>query len=213
MRVRRRTPALALPVAVILGLGGCSSDDVPEPGSGVTTSAAPTAPVSETPETPETPESPEPEPTATEPTPPPRPAAMDDTGKKGAQAAAEHFIALLNFGLASGNSQPLAAIRFPDMCVTCGNFIDRIDSYDDSNYSVDGGVGSLSNLNVSDRDTLTGGYAVFATFATETMTVTDAGGDVVESVGYDDGNLQIDVMHDGTDWKVMSMVTDQGRAE
>ncbi|SDS86552.1 hypothetical protein SAMN04489860_2566 [Paraoerskovia marina] len=210
MRVRRRTLALVLPVALALSLGGCSSDDEPEPGSGVTTSAASTASASETPEPAE---SPEPEPAETAPTPPPRPTAMDDTGKKGAQAAAEYFIALLNFGLASGNSQPLAAIRLPDMCVTCGNFIDRIDSYDDSNYSVEGGVGSLSDLDVSERDTLTGGYAVFAKFATETMTVTDPGGDVVESVGGDDGNLQIDVMHDGTDWKVMSMVTDQGRAE
>ncbi|WP_043109173.1 DUF6318 family protein [Paraoerskovia marina] len=210
MRVRRRTLALALPVAVILGLGGCSSDDEPEPGSGVTTSAAPTA---SEPEPTEPAESPEPEPTETGPTPPPRPAAMDDTGKKGAQAAAKHFIALTEYSAISGDSRSLRAMTYSSTCTTCKAFITEAEEIKSNGYIVSGGKNDLTNITVSDRDQLTGGYAVLAAFNSEEMTISEAGGEAVHVYDGDSGNVQIDVVHDGDDWRVMALVTDQGRAK
>ncbi|SDS86628.1 hypothetical protein SAMN04489860_2568 [Paraoerskovia marina] len=207
MRVRRRTPALALPVALILGLGSCSSGDEPGPGTDATTSTAPTGSASETTEIPES------EPSETAPTPPPRPAAMHDTGKKGAQAAAEHFIALVGYALQGGDTAPLQEIRFAGMCSSCQNFIDTADQYSADGAFVEGGAISLSDFTVSDRDSLTGGHAVSAAFSMEEMIVTASDGDEVESFEPDTGYLQIDVVHDGDDWRVMAMTSDQGAAQ
>lgn len=209
MRVRRRTLAVGLPVALVLGLGACTSDDVaPETPRAAPTSEAP----SETP-TAEPTETPEPEPTESGPTPPARPAAMDDTGKKGAQAAAEYFIAVLGYSPKAGDSTILREMTYSSICKSCTNFIDEAEEFGAKNYVVTGGEGQLTNIVVSDRDELTGGYAVSAAFETEEMVVTDPDGSEVTTYEYDKGFLQIDVVHDGDGWRVMAMVTDQDGAQ
>ncbi|WP_157270270.1 DUF6318 family protein [Paraoerskovia marina] len=169
--------------------------------------------MSETPETPEPTESPEPEPTETGPTPPPRPAAMDDTGKKGAQAAAEYFISLLGYAFQSGESESIREMSLSATCISCENFAERADSHRDSDYVVVGGETTLSGLKVSDRDPLTGGFAVSGAFETSEMAVSTSDGENVGVSRSDDGFIQIDVLHDENTWRVMAVVTDQDSAE
>ncbi|SDS86707.1 hypothetical protein SAMN04489860_2570 [Paraoerskovia marina] len=209
MRVRRRTLALALPVALVLGLGGCTSDDEPEPGASATTTTAPTAPA---PETPEPTESPKPEPTATGPTPPPRPAAMDDTGKKGAQAAAEYFMLVMNYTFRSGDTSEIIAISY-ETCATCDYVVANSSEYASKGWLVDGGAVELMDVEVSEKDELTGAFGVTARFESEEMLVLDKDGEVAENFDADTGYLQFDTMHDGEDWRAVGMISDQGEAE
>ncbi|SDS01813.1 hypothetical protein SAMN04489860_0607 [Paraoerskovia marina] len=210
MRVRRRTLALALPVALILGLGGCTSDDEPEPGASATTTTAPTAPASETTEPTE---SPEPEPTATGPTPPPRPVAMDATGKKGARAAAEYFIALVTYAYATGDVSQLEEMAYPSTCTACSSIIKEAAKVETDGYSSTWGETKLWDFEVSDKDSLTGGFAVTMAFSEPAGELRDASGKILDEWEYDDGWMQFDAMHDGTRWRALAIVTDQDAAE
>ncbi|WP_282706026.1 DUF6318 family protein [Paraoerskovia marina] len=190
-------------------MGGCSFGDEPEPGTGATTSAAPTA---SEPKTTEPTESPEPEPTETGPTPPPRPAAMDDTGKKGAQAAAEYFIALTTYASMTGETTELAAMSNDSTCGFCVAVVEEAEEYETSGYTVTGGATEISNLQTGDKDSLTGGYAVTTAFSADERKVHDASGTEVNSWDRDTGFLQIDLVHDGSSWRTLALTTDQGEA-
>ncbi|SDS86955.1 hypothetical protein SAMN04489860_2578 [Paraoerskovia marina] len=206
MRVRHRTPALALPVALILGLGGCSSDDEPESGASVTTSAAPTT-SEPTPTEPS--ETREPEPTETGPTPPPRPAAMDDTGKKGARAAAEYFIALTEYAMTTGDTRALTEMAYESTCTTCESLIADAKDWAERDLVVDMAGTELSDFEVNDRDSLTGGYAVTMAFVQPAGSLTDVDGKVQDQWGEDTGWMQFDAMHDGERWRALQLTTDQ----
>lgn len=210
MRVRRRTLTLTLPVALILGIGACSPDE-PHVEQAETTTPVEIDPPLETSPADEPDETPDP--TATGPTPPARPAAMNDTGKKGAQAAAEYFVSLVQYTYLSGDITLLNENSYLATCGTCSAVIEDVNLYAESNYTTSWGTTELSEFEVSDRDQLTGGFAVTMAFSEPAGDVRTAAGEVVEEWEADEGWMQVDVMHDGEQWRTLALVTDQDDAE
>ncbi|MPV50039.1 hypothetical protein GCG21_08475 [Pseudactinotalea sp. HY160] len=112
----RRTGIAATILAGTMLVTGCSGGDEPSAGPPTTDTAGPTT--TEPPTTEQTTPNEEPVP---EPNPlpkPERPAAMDDTGAKGAIAAAEYFLELHNYAASTGDISDFQAMG-RDACDFC----------------------------------------------------------------------------------------------
>ncbi|QGH69480.1 DUF6318 family protein [Pseudactinotalea sp. HY158] len=125
----RRTGIAATILAGTMLVTGCSGGDEPSAGPPTTDTAGPTT--TEPPTTEQTTPSEEP---VTEPSPlpkPERPAAMEDTGKKGAIAAAEYFFDLYNYAASTGDVESFLAMGHTscDFCTkTASQFSARYDA-------------------------------------------------------------------------------------
>ncbi|MPV50041.1 hypothetical protein GCG21_08485 [Pseudactinotalea sp. HY160] len=134
----RRTGIAATILAGTMLLTGCSGGDESSAGPPTTDTAGPTT--TETPTTEQTTPNEEPVP---EPNPlpkPERPAAMDDTGAKGAIAAAEYFFDLYNYVQSTGETELLESISTP-RCTACSSLRERVSEiYANGGYMVGGGT-------------------------------------------------------------------------
>ncbi|MHA7618103.1 DUF6318 family protein [Cellulosimicrobium cellulans] len=178
-------------------VAGCTGGGEPAPSPPVETSAE--ASVTETPE---------PEPTTTGPPKPERPAAMERDDAEGAAAAAEYFLELYDDVLTTGDTTEWDSMSWTETCEFCTNVSADAAEIASSGDDYAGSAIALSNINVGELDTLIGGYPVTAEFKQDALVRTDSAGTIVEKSGPSDGRLQIDMLHDGAGWRVLSLTVE-----
>ena len=192
-RARRRSLALGAVVAVGLVVTGCTGGE-PEPSPSVEESGGSTPT-----------ETPEPTPTETGPAKPERPAAMDRTDGEGAAAAAEYFLSLYGHVLATGDTAEWDAMSWADTCEFCTNV--RADAMEiaAAGDTYDGADITISAVSPGELDTFANAYPVVADFQQAALLRTSPNGEVLEEEAGSSGRLQIDMMHDGSGWRVLAL--------
>ena len=193
-RARRRSLALGVVVAVGLVVAGCTGGDEPEPSPTVEETVHPTPT-----------ETPEPTPTEAGPAKPERPAAMDRTDGAGAAAAAEYFLSLYGYVLATGDTTEWDAMTWAETCEFCTNVHADAAEIAAAGDAYEGAEITVSSVTPGELDTFVGAYPVVADFAQAALVRTSATGEIVEENGGSSGRLQIDMMHDGTNWRVLAL--------
>lgn len=213
--VRRRALALALALTSVVAMGGCTSDDEPEPGTAssapavdeTTTDAGDGTAGDEEPTTEPAPDESHPDipPPPAEPVPP---AAMDDLGPDGAEAAARYFLEeLLEYSTTTADFTQWEAMTYGDLCDFCTHVNATFNDIDRDEYTIRGGGVTLSNVETGDRDSLYGLYPVFAYLTQEDQQMYSPKGEATADVAtLPSGEFKIEVANGGSGWRVMSVV-------
>ncbi|MGW9416957.1 DUF6318 family protein [Cellulosimicrobium funkei] len=175
-------------------VAGCTGGGGPAPSPPVETSAEP----SET-------ETPEPEPTTTGPPKPERPAAMERDDAEGAAAAAEYFLSLYGYVLATGDTAEWDAMTWAETCEFCASVREDAIEIAESGDRFSGSEILISNVEVAELDSFTGAYPVLASYEQNPYQRLDGTGDVVDQGSGGRGELQIDVLHTGTGWATAAL--------
>lgn len=143
-RARRRVLGLGAVVTVGLVVGGCTAEDPVEP-----------EPSTSTAESPEVTEEPEPTPTETGPVKPERPAAMEQEDAEGAAAAAEYYLELYPYVMATGDTAEWEAMSH-EACDGCRGLIDDASLRESDGDVFLGGELAATTGEMYARDELTG---------------------------------------------------------
>lgn len=188
-RSRPRRAALAT-LAVTLamtGLAGCTKpapDPSPTPSS---TSASPTP----------TETSPSPTPS---PTPPPKPEAWSRDDDTGALAAAQYFMDLYNYVIATGDLTEWKALAAPD-CDFCQSVATTTASTYEVGGEIQGGSISVSDAAVVGRDEAFAVTTVELKYATTEVRDLGPDGAVTSSTPAEDGWVLVDLYYSGAGWQ------------
>lgn len=193
-RARRRSLAVGAVVAVGWVVAGCTGGG--DPGA---------SPSVEEPVAPSPSESPEPTPTESGPVKPERPAAMDRDDAQGAAAAAEYFLSLYGYVLATGDTAEWDAMTWAETCEFCTNVQADAQEIAQAGDSYEGAEITVSAVSPGDLDTFVGAYPVVADFRQAALVRTSQTGEVVERSDESAGRLQIDMLHDGASWRVLAL--------
>lgn len=197
-------------LAVALLVSACS--DAQEPGGdptatggdvGTATDAGGTEPTPTGPDPAETDEPTDPVPAPSPQPEPERPAAMDDTGEKGAVAAAEYFFELYNYATTTGDVGGLEDMSHED-CGFCSSVITSINgAYEDGGRI----VGSIATIDIKRVEPTVDGLAFALVFGLEVSdgTRVSSGGEetAIDGVDYDDASLGIQKVDEG--WVVLTV--------
>lgn len=168
-RARRRVVAVGAVVLVGL-LAGCTGEEPVEPD-----------PSSSTTESPEPTEEPEPTPTETGPVKPERPAAMDQQDGEGAAAAAEYFLELYPYVMATGDTAEWEAMAH-EACGFCDDAIGQAETIKSRADVYSGGETDVVVVGEYARDDLTGIFPLDARVDQTPIVITDsAGGELFAS--------------------------------
>ena len=178
--------AVAVVVAGVLVVAGCSGD----PGPTTTPVVTSTPTVEPTPE-------PDPEP-APEAVPPERPAAMDTVDADGAEAAVTYFLSLYPYVYATGDLQEWRELSDPE-CIFCTSVIDNVEALVDKDQHSVGGLVTLSELESRPVDQ-GDAWMVQVRLHQEASTNVDADGAVVDEYSVETVDNSVFVFHDGSQW-------------
>lgn len=186
-------PAVAC-VVLVGALGACGSGTpVAEPSGDVTATAEPTPTVTP---------SPEPSPSQTDDAAPPRPAAMDRTDGEGAAAAAQYFMSLYEYVNMSQDLSEWSAITFPT-CEFCEKTRGVVEGMASSQSHLEGGEITSRVVTTYEMDTLLGGYPLDVEVTQGPARIVDATGAVTNETAGSTGVLRVEVVHDGTMWRLV----------
>ncbi|MFF2267186.1 DUF6318 family protein [Cellulosimicrobium cellulans] len=150
-------------------------------------------------------ETPEPTPTETGPAKPERPAAMERDDAEGAAAAAEYFLSLYGYVLATGDTAEWDAMTWAETCEFCANVRSDAQEIAKAGDTYEGAEITVSAVSPGEFDTFVGAYPVAAEFRQAALVRTSPSGEIVEESDDSTGHLQIDMMHDGTGWRVLAL--------
>jgi hypothetical protein len=195
-RARRRSLALGVVVAVGVVVAGCTGggEPVPSPSAEESVEPSPT-------------ETPEPEPTETGPVKPERPAAMDRTDGEGAAAAAEYFLDLYPYVMATGDTTEWDAMTWDETCGFCTGV--RADAVEvaTNGEAFTGGELTLTNGDIGELDTFVNAYPILYDYAQAPHLRLAADGTVVSEGDGSSGRFQIDMSNNGGNWTVLAVGT------
>ncbi|WP_418275951.1 DUF6318 family protein [Isoptericola jiangsuensis] len=191
--------AAAAPAALILLLAGCTGPGS-TPASGPTPAAEPSASSAAPAETP----SPSPSPTPSV-EPPERPVALDDDGVEGAKAAAEYFVALDSYIMATNDTAAYEQLSHP-LCETCANRLDQAREIAEGAYEFTGGEGTTRILEVYQQDESTRIWPIDVEVTVDEVTITDSEGTVQFSEDVTVDQQRFEVVMGGQGWKIVAVV-------
>ncbi|WP_246857937.1 DUF6318 family protein [Oerskovia sp. KBS0722] len=187
--------------AVLASLvAGCSSTDP------VIESPAPV--VSEEP-SPTPDPNPTPTPTPAGPVKPERPADMDRTDQVGAAAAATYFLELYPYVMATGDLTEWDAMTWAELCSFCTASRDRQLQRAAASETYEGGQVSVDVEQSFPLDTLIGGYPLDIRLEQAEAVIRDAAGAEKERQGGFTGTFRVEMLHDGTNWRVLTVGTEE----
>ncbi|WP_318280490.1 DUF6318 family protein [Cellulosimicrobium funkei] len=196
-RSSARRRALALGVVVTAGclVAGCTGGGEPAPSPPVETSAEPS--VTGTPE---------PEPTTTGPPKPERPAAMDRDDAEGAAAAAEYFLELYPYVMATGDTADWEAMSH-SQCDTCSDFLEqaRTISLRDDVFSGGTVAATVDEPGRYVRDEATGLQPLDLTFEQEPISIVDKDGAEVFSTPMESDTRRVEMGTLDGEWIVVTI--------
>lgn len=176
-----------LAVAAGLFLAGCtgSAPDV-TPSSGPT-SASPSA--SPSPSLPVRPE---------------RPQAMKRNDAEGAAAAAEYFIELYPYVMATGDTEEFEAMSHR-ACGFCEDALEQAERIADGGYAYSGGDTNLTVITTYARDELTGIYPLDVEISQKSSLISDGDGEEIHAVKDKDSESRIEMGLRKNDWVVVAV--------
>ncbi|MFF8346246.1 DUF6318 family protein [Cellulosimicrobium funkei] len=192
---RRRTLALGVVVTAGCLVAGCTGGGEPAPSPPVETSAE--ASVTETPE---------PEPTTTGPPKPERPAAMERDDAEGAAAAAEYFLELYPYVMATGDTADWEAMSH-SQCDTCSDFLEqaRTISLRDDVFSGGTVAATVDEPGRYVRDEATGLQPLDLTFEQEPISIVDRDGAEVFSTSMESDTRRVEMGTLDGEWIVVTI--------
>ncbi len=189
--VGRRIAMATLSAALVAGVLSACDSATPGPTE-PPVSPTPTVAVSPDPTPSETP--------LAEPTKPPEMARSDELG---AVAAAEYFMALFNYVLATGDLTEWNQASDPD-CRFCSNVRDDVGPVYASGGRYDGGVVALSDAKVIGFDETLRVHAVQLAFVGAPGAVVDSAGNTTDTVDAASGYLVLDVGYTNNGWRLVT---------
>nr|WP_146177626.1 DUF6318 family protein [Sphaerisporangium cinnabarinum] len=196
-RSSARRRALALGVVVTAGclVAGCTGGGDPAPSPPVETSTEPSVT-----------EPPEPEPTTTGPPKPERPAAMERDDAEGAAAAAEYFLELYPYVMATGDTAEWEAMSH-SQCDTCSDFLEqaRTISLRDDLFSGGRVVATVDEPGRYVRDEATGLQPLDLTFEQEPISILDKDGTEVFSTSIESDTRRVEMGTLDGEWVVVTI--------
>ena len=195
-RARRRSLAVGVGGAVGWVVAGCTGGDDPGPSPSVDEPVVPSPTESE-------PESPEPSPTETGPAKPERPAAMDRDDAEGAAAAAEYFLELYPYVMATGDTTEWDAMTWAGTCGFCTGVRDNAIEIQSAGDVYSGSETTINSAEAGEVDTLTGGRAVIVDVVQAPHRRTGSDGKVIAEGGQVTGRLHVDVLFTDGRWYIV----------
>ncbi len=194
-RARRRALAVGVVAAVGWVVAGCTGGEEPDPSPsvGVSAESSPT-------------ETPEASPTEAGPVKPERPAAMDRDDAEGAAAAAEYFLSLYGYVLATGDTAEWDAMTWAETCEFCANVKADAEAVSLAGDTYEGAEITVTNPDV-DFDDFANGYAILFDFQQSPHRRITPDGSVVSEDDGGDGRLQIDLSAATGDWLVLAVTS------
>jgi hypothetical protein len=181
-----------LVVAVGLVLSGCTGStpdpDVAgsstrEPTPGVSASASPTPSVPAKPE---------------------RPDAMKRDDAEGAAAAAEYFIELYPYVMATGDTEEFEAMSHR-ACGFCEDALEQATKIEDGGWAYVGGESTLSVTQIYRRDDLTGIFPLDAEISQESSRITGRNGEELYSVESKMFDRRVEMGRRNGEWVVVTV--------
>lgn len=191
-RARRRSLAVGAVVAVGWVVAGCTGGG--DPGA---------SPSVEEPVAPSPSQSPEPTPTETGPVKPERPAAMDRDDAEGAAAAAEYFLELYPYVMATGDTTEWDAMTWAETCGFCIGVRDTALEIRSAGDSYSGSETTVDSAEAGEVDTLTGGRAVIVDVVQGAHIRTASNGAVITEGDEVTARLHVDVVFTQGQWYIV----------
>jgi hypothetical protein len=115
------------------------------------------------------------------PTKPERPDAMERDDAKGAAAAAEYFIELYPYVMATGDTKEFEAMSHR-ACGFCDDALEQAKRIEEGGWAYTGGGSTLSLVEAYKRDELTGVYPLDVEISQESSQISESGGAQLDSV-------------------------------
>ncbi|UKJ65025.1 hypothetical protein H1Q78_06635 [Cellulosimicrobium cellulans] len=150
-------------------------------------------------------ETPEPTPTETGPAKPERPAAMDRDDAEGAAAAAEYFLELYPYVMATGDTVEWEAMSHAE-CGYCSGSLENANWLVETQSVFTGGATTTEVLHNYSRDEATGIYPVDLRSTQESILVVDEAGETVEQVDEDVLDVRVEVGRNAGIWVIVEVV-------
>jgi hypothetical protein len=195
-RARRRSLAVGVVLAVGWVVAGCTGGGDPGPSPSV-----------EEPVVPSPSETPEPTPTESGPVKPERPAAMERDDAEGAAAAAEYFLELYPYVMATGDTTEWDAMTWAETCGFCTGVKSDATEIAEAGDRFSGGGLTLSNGDVGEFDDLVGGFPILYDYTQDPHVRARADGTVESEDDGSSGRFQIDVLKRDDQWLVLAVGT------
>lgn len=148
---------------------------------------------------------PEPSPTETGPVKPERPAAMERDDAEGAAAAAEYFLELYPYVMATGDTVEWDAMTWAETCGFCSSVSKDAQSIAESGHTFTGGDVTAELEKLWPIDELIGGYPVDINATMLDGQVIDGVGNVVREVDGFDGVMEVGLLYDQAGWRVLAV--------
>ncbi len=189
-----RPTSIALGAALVLGLLAACSSATPSPTATLT---SPPATVSTS----------APPPSATPESPPVQPPEMQRSDEVGAVAAAEYFMALWAYSVASGDLSEWDALSATG-CTFCSRVRDDVIRVYDAGGSYRGGQLEKVEATPGRRDPTLGGFPVSITFSIAGGAELDAAGSVVREIDPEVSTVVIDTVFSSQRWRLVELSVD-----
>ncbi|MFD6092402.1 DUF6318 family protein [Oerskovia sp. NPDC060338] len=188
--------AIALVIGMGVVLGGCSTPapEVEKTPPVVSQAPSPT---------------PTPTPTPTGPVKPERPADMDRTDEVGAAAAATYFLELYPYVMATGDFVEWDAMTWADLCTFCTSSKERQIQRAAAAETYEGGEVSVAVVSTYPLDSLIGGYPLDVQMEQREAVIRDSDGTEKDRQSGFSGQLRVEMLNDGTNWRVLTVGTEE----
>ncbi|WP_407320430.1 DUF6318 family protein [Isoptericola halotolerans] len=190
-------PALGALALVALLLTGCTQPAPAPTGPGTTAEAtsSPSPSVTES--------SPAPSPTPVV-VAPERPAAMNDDGHEGAEAAAKYFQLLDPYMMKTGDTAEWEAMSHKE-CSTCSNRLEQARTIAENGDVFEGGETTVRVLHTYEQDEPTGGWPLDVEVNTAAVTITAPDGTVAAEFDEDQGRVRMELAHRNGQWYILGI--------
>lgn len=148
-------------------------------------------------------ETPKPTPTETGPVKPERPAAMERDDAEGAAAAAEYFLELYPYVMATGDTTEWDAMTWAETCGFCTGVRDTALEIRSAGDFYSGSDTTVDSAEAGEVDTLTGGRAVIVDVVQGPHIRTASDGEVITEGGEVAARLHVDVLFTQGQWYIV----------
>lgn len=178
-------------VAVVVALGtlaGCTGNADADPSPTTTVGAEPSPSASADAEV----EKPE------------RPAAMDRDDAEGAAAAAEYFIELYPYVMATGDTEEFEGMSH-EACGFCADALKSLAANEEAGYAYIGGAVSVNILEVFEQDALTGLIPIDVKVSQSTSSTFDESGNQIASAPREVNKSRVEVAKAGSRWVIVEI--------
>lgn len=182
--------AIGLIVTTGLALSACTGSP-PDPEASASSADEPTPVASASP-------------SPTAPAKPERPEAMNRKDAEGAAAAAEYFIELYPYVMATGDIEEFESMSHR-ACGFCEDALEQARAIDESAWVYTGGESSVSVTQIYLRDGVTGIFPIDVEISQKSSRVEDRGGEEIYSVESKAFDRRVEVGRRGGEWVVVTV--------